>query len=236
MSVQTTQEETITGSLSDITLEEIIESLAQTSRTGLLRLGESELWFKNGTIYLVRTTNSNSLSEVLFNADVGSLDEIESRFASEDSEGSVLEQLISEYPNSTPQLKLVLKEYNLTGLFELLVPSESEFIIEPNRTHKLGHVLAEDATLIIEHAKQRLHIWRQIAQAIPSTDAVFELNNNLPHGRVDRMVSSDEWEYISRINGTNCVADIAHETGASAFRVCSTIYRLMLEGLVAEKH
>ena len=231
----TQSKEQITGSLKDWPLESIIDSLAQTSRSGLLRIEDSEIWFYNGTIYLVRTPRSPSLSSVLFNAEVGPLNEIKDRFSSEAEEGYVLEQLIQIYPKAASQLKLLLREYNLSGLFELLVPTDGNFVIEPDREHKLGHMLAVDAIEIIAQSKQRIAIWKKIANAIPSVGSIFVMNDSLPNGNVERVVSSEEWRYLSKINGVNSVADVVDKTNDSPFRVTSTLYRLMLEGLIVQK-
>ncbi len=227
--------EKIVGNLKEWPLEEIIESLAATSKTGLIQISNSHIWFHQGAIYLVETPNSPKLSAVLFNADVGTLAEIEGRFTSPLESGSVIDQLMAEYPNSSEQLKLVVNEYNLSGLLELLLPSEGEFVIMPEKLHRLGHTLAQDANQFVRQCKQRLSIWKNIATAVPSTDAVFVLQHEFPEGAPKRTFSADEWKFISRLDGNNTVEDLVIQTQDSAFRVCTSLYRLMLEGVVVEK-
>lgn len=233
MSTETAQQ-TIGGNLGEWPLDQIIESLSATSRTGLIQIGSNEIWFEAGSIYLVKTESSPSLSKTLFNADVGSLNEIDDRFYSDDDR-SVIDQLIEEHPASVDRLRLVMDEYNLAGLLELLVPSEADFEIHPDRLHKLGSSLAADANSFVAKAKYRLQIWKKIASAIPGVDAVFEVNALLPDAQPSRNITADEWKYLSRVNGHNSVEQIVYETQEPAFRVCTSLYRLKLEGLIAEK-
>ena len=233
MSIETAQQ-TIGGNLGEWPLDQIIDSLSSTSKTGLIQIGSSEIWFESGSIYLVRTESSPNLSKTLYNAEVGTLTEIDDRFYSED-ERSVIDQLIEEYPISQDRLRLVMDEYNLAGLLELLVPSDVDFEIHPEQVHRLGSSLAADANAFVGKAKYRLQIWKKIASAISGVDAVFAVNGALPESQPSRNISADEWKYLSRVNGHNTVEQIVYETQEPAFRVCTSLYRLQLEGLITEK-
>ena len=233
MSIETAQQ-TIGGNLGEWPLDQIIDSLSSTSKTGLIQIGSSEIWFESGSIYLVRTESSPNLSKTLYNAEVATLTEIDDRFYSED-ERSVIDQLIEEYPISQDRLRLVMDEYNLAGLLELLVPSDVDFEIHPEQVHRLGSSLAADANAFVGKAKYRLQIWKKIASAISGVDAVFAVNGALPESQPSRNISADEWKYLSRVNGHNTVEQIVYETQEPAFRVCTSLYRLQLEGLITEK-
>ena len=47
-------------------------------------------------------------------------------------------------------------------------------------------------------------------------------------------MTADEWRYLSLLDSHRSVADVITETGESAFRVCTSLYRLLLEGLIEE--
>lgn len=212
-----------------------MRSLESRKRTGTLTVaGGSEIWFSHGRVYLATTAGGSPLSAVLYGADVGALTEIEALFAMPETEATVLDQILSGRPESEPLIRRLLHEYNLNSLFELLVPTESAFTFEAERHHRLGTRLASDTGTLLAQAEHRVEIWRRIASRIPSTSASFRLTPALPDSNFERLVSADEWQYLACLNGKNTVADVITITGESAFRVCSTLYRLLLERLIEE--
>jgi len=221
--------------LSEFPLAALLQSLANRRRTGALTLEDgSEIWFSDGQIYLATSAKGSPISAVLFGADAGSMRDIESMFASDDDEGTVIDQLLVSRPQAEGAVRRLLNEYNLNALFEMLVPSDSTFSFESDRRHKLGDRFAHDTATLLSQAEQRLDIWRKIAERIPSTNAIFRLASSLPDSNFERLVTGDEWRYLALINGRNTVADIITDTGESAFRVCSTLYRMLLEKLIDE--
>ncbi len=228
-------EEALQGNLRDFPLPALMRSLQTRKRTGALTVaGGSEIWFSHGRVYLATTADGSPLSAVLYGADVGTLHEIEALFAMPESEDSVIDQVLAFRPESEPLIRRLLHEYNLNSLFELLVPTEAAFTFEAERSHRLGDRLASDTATLLAQAEHRVEIWRRIASRIPSTAASFRLAPSLPDSNFERLVSADEWQYLAMLNGTNTVADVITTTGESAFRVCSTLYRLLLERLIEE--
>ena len=228
-------EEALQGNLREFPLAALMRSLESRKRTGALALADgSQVWFSEGRVYLATVTTGSPLSAVLFGAEIGSLDEIEAVFADQDAEVSVLDGVLQAKPDAEPLVRRLLHEYNLNALFELLVPSDTEFSFEPGRKHRLGDRLAADTTTLLAQAEHRVEIWRRIASRIPSTTAVFRLSPTLPDSNFERLVTADEWKYIAQLDGRNTVAEVITTTGESAFRVCSTLYRLLLEQLIEE--
>ncbi len=212
-----------------------MRSLEARKRTGALTVaGGSEVWFADGRVYLATSGGRAALSAVLFGADIGSLSEIEALFAMPEDAPSVLDQVLTTKPDCEPVVRRLLHEYNLNSLFELLVPSSAAFTFEVDRQHRLGTRLATETSTLLAQAEHRVDIWRRIASRITSTNAAFRLTPALPDSNFERLVSADEWQYLACLNGRNTVADVITSTGDSAFRVCSTLYRLLLEGLIEE--
>jgi hypothetical protein len=228
-------EDALQGNLRDFPLPAVMRSLESRQRTGALTLADgSEIWFSGGRVYLATTAGGTPLSAVLYGADVGPLTEIEALFAMSDREASVLDQVLAHKPESEPLIRRLLHEYNLNSLFELLVPTEAAFTFEAERCHRLGDRLASDTSTLLAQAEHRVEIWRRIASRIPSTSAVFRMAPALPNANFERLITSTEWQYLACLDGTNTVADVITITGESAFRVCSTLYRLLLEHLIEE--
>ncbi len=230
-----TPEEALQGSLRDFPLAALMRSLESRRRTGALSLADGgEIWFSDGQVYLATNREGSALSAVLFGADVGSLEDIERLFAEPDETRSVLDEILGDRPEREPLIRRLLHEYNLNSLFELLVPSEAEFSFESGRSHRLGDRLANDTNTLLAQAEHRIEIWRMIAGRIPSTSTTFRLARTMPDYRFERVVSADEWQYLAHLDGRTSVAEVITSTGESAFRVCSSLYRLLLEGLIEE--
>ncbi len=220
------------GDLSTTPLPDLLQRLSADARSGLLRLANGgELWLDNGRVYLSTTAASADIGSVLFGAGTGGLDEIADLLASTQD---VAGQLADRDPAAAPVLERLLHEHNLTGLFELLVPHEGEFKFEDGPVHPLGSRFSEPTPELVSQAQRRLDIWRQIAARIPSTAVAFCLSRTLPEEAEERMVTADEWRYLSLLDSHRSVADVINVTGESAFRVCSSLYRLLLEGVIEE--
>ncbi len=231
----TVSEEALNGSLGDFPLAALMRSLESRRRTGALSLADGgEIWFSDGQVYLATNREGSPLSAVLYGAEIGNLDEIERLFAESDDHEPVLDQVLSARPERETLLRRLLHEYNLNSLFELLVPSEAGFSFESGRSHRLGDRLASDTGTLLAQAEHRIEIWRMIAGRIPSTSTTFRLAPAMPDFRFERVVTADEWQYLAHLDGRTSVAEVITATGESAFRVCSTLYRLLLEGLIEE--
>lgn len=232
----------VDGTLNDTPLPDLLAAIASDGTTGVLRITDgSEIWFSGGRIYLATTASSPDLAKVLFDGNVGPPDLIAAALAgdrrADDTEGlstSAIDRLLADRPESSAAIERLLHEFSLNSLFEMLVPSEAGYRLEDGTRHPIGDRFAEDTDVLIDKAKQRLEIWRRIAARIPSTTAVFTLARRLPDQLDQRLVTADEWRFLSLLDGQNTVADVINETGESAFRVCSSLYRLLLENMVEE--
>ena len=231
-----TAETEIHGTLTASPLSDVLSSLETQAVTGVLNLaGGGEIWLSDGRTYLVNSPTAPALSSVLFAADVGSLEEIETLLAAVDPSSTVLEKLFASHPDSTSSVQRLTHEHNLNGLFEMLVPSDQDYTFRPGEVHALGSRFAESTSDLLAKALERMDTWRKIAARIPSTNAVFSLVHELPGRAQERTFTADEWQYVSHLNGRVSVSQVVTETGQSAFRVTSALYRLLLEGLIEEE-
>lgn len=228
-------EEALQGNLRDFPLAALMRSLESRRRSGALSLANGgEVWFSDGRVYLATTAQVSPLSAVLFGADIGTMEEIRVWFAAFEETRSVLDRVLTDRPEKETLVRRLLHEYNLNSLFELLVPSEAEFSFHSGRQHRLGDRLATDTGTLLAQAEHRIEIWRMIASRIPSTSTRFRMASAMADGRFDRTITADEWQYLACLDGQTSVAEVITSTGESAFRVCSTLYRLLQEGLIDE--
>lgn len=222
------------GTLADLPLDAVLASLAQHERSGVLRVGTStapsNIWLDQGRIYYIDKPGGTPPVAVLFGGGIGSIEEIEALL----TRGDAVAGLATGGADETSALARLLHEHNLNLLFELLVPSEADFSFEPDVVHPVGPYFSEDVQQLVDQAKRRLEIWAEIASSIPNTAAIFTLAKQLPDGADERLVTADEWRYLSLLDGTRTVADVISTTQMSAFRVVSALYRMLLEGLIEE--
>ncbi|MGH1503565.1 MAG: DUF4388 domain-containing protein [Acidimicrobiales bacterium] len=222
----------MTGSLAETSLPDVLRALEAEQATGVLQIGQaSEVWLEAGKVYLAHTPSSPPLDAVLFGADAATADEITAALAA----GTAAATLAAADDGAAPTYERLLHEYNLNALFEMIVPSDTEYSFVAGDVHALGGRFAEPVEELVAQADRRLDIWRQIAARIPNTSMVFHLAPNLPDEEDERVVTADEWRYLSLLDGHRSVAEVIGATGESAFRVCSSLYRMLLEGLIAER-
>lgn len=229
----------VKGNLATVALSELLTAIAGRGETGVLAVaGKGDVWFDGGRTYLASTPTSPDLATVLFDASVGTAEGVAALLQTEGlagtGSGGAIDRLLTDYPDAEDDIRRLLHEYTLNSLFEMLVPSEAAFEFVSGEVHPIGARFAEDTETLIGKAEQRLEIWRRIATRIPSTSAVFTLSASLPASTDERVVSADEWRFLSQLDGRNTVADVINETGESAFRVCSALYRLLLEEVIVE--
>lgn len=229
-----TAHDALHGDLLEFPLDILLRTLEVGRRTGVLQIEDgSNIWFSEGRIYLVTSPSGAPIATVLYGAGVGTADELRARLQPGNGQ-SALRHILNRQPEVEEALRILLHEHTLNGLFELLMPSQLRFKFEPGHHHPLGEELAEDTSALLEQARQRLDVWRRIARRIPSTSARFAMVSELPKGERARRVSADDWRFLALIDGTRTVADLIEHVGDTPFRVCSGLYRLLLEGLIVE--
>ncbi len=214
-----------------------IRPLAESGFTGVLRgtadgTPIGEVWLAGGRLYLATTPTSDDLAGVIFGADTGTLPEVQEMLA--ETSGDVTATLAERRPNSVPALGRLLHEHNLTALFEMMVAGPASYNSEPQVMHPLGPRFAESVDDLLGQAERRLLIWRDIAERIPTTSARFKLSPDLPPGVEERVFNADEWRYLALIGSGRSVTELINETGERAFRIMTSLYRLLLEGIITD--
>ncbi|MEM9611822.1 MAG: hypothetical protein AAGA59_02690 [Actinomycetota bacterium] len=221
-------------------LVDTVATLAARGADGVLRLGpRGAIWFAQGHIVLAEGPSSPDLAKVLVDADLGEERQLRALIDGRRRDdalgaGEPLEQLLDQRPDVHHLVDRLLHEYKLTALFEMLVPGDIQAEFAEGVVHPLGPRFGEHAVELLDKATRRMELWRRIAARIPSTTAVFSWAPDLPQRMESRLVTNDEWRYLAQLNGRQSVAEVINATGDSAFRVCSALYRLVLEGLIEE--
>ncbi len=219
------------------TVDDALRPLAAAGFTGVLNAtndqGEvGQVWLAGGRLYLATTPTSDDLASVIFGADVGTLDEVQALLAV--ANGDATASLAEMHPASIPAAARLLHEHNLTALFEMMVSGICAIETEQHRMHPVGPRFAEAVDDLLAQADRRLLIWRDIAARIPTTSARFKLSPELPAGVEERVFNVDEWRYLALIGGGRSVSELIDATGERAFRIMTSLYRLLLEGVITD--
>ncbi len=223
-------EQSIASVLRELASKGFTGALAVDSDDGSTHLGD--LWLAGGRLYLAITPMGDDLADVVFGANVGSLAEV--RSALDEPNTDLTARISEELPDAVPILGRLLHEHNLTGLFEIMVSGPASFTTEPGTMHTLGPRFAESVDDLLNQAERRLSIWKEIAARIPSTSSRFRLAPELPDLVDERVVTADEWRYLALIGTGSSVGELIDATGESAFRIMTSLYRLILEGVVVD--
>jgi hypothetical protein len=212
----------------------VLRQLAERRASGLLRIGAvGEVWLDEGRVYLANGPESPPLFEVLYAADIADPERL--RVMCDEADrggGTVLDRLAAVDPGSQARVRRMLYEHVQAALFELMVPSTEPLEFEAGAHHVLGARFGQPADELLDVVQRRVELWRRIAELIPSTASRFRLSGRLPSGRAELVVTADEWPFVALLDGRRTVAELITETGDSAFRVCSLLYRLLLEGVI----
>jgi len=230
------KEEALQGSLNDFPLPALLRTLAGAGRTGVLQIeGGDEIWLADGRVCLATSPTAAPVTAVLCGAGAGSVKYIQSLIDVQGPDSpSLLASILHDEPQLARRVSRTLYEHNLNAVFELLIPSVAGFHFQPGAVHPLGDELSHETDALVTRAEQRLDIWRQIAKHVPSTQASFRLTQALPDGDDQREVSATDWRLLALLDGRRTVADLVTETGDTAFLVCSTLYRMLLDNLIEQ--
>ncbi len=223
-------EHSIASVLRELAAKGFTGAVAVDAEDGSTHLGD--LWLAGGRLYLTLTPNGDDLADVVFGANVGTLAEV--RAALEDPSVDLTARISEDLPESVSILGRLLHEHNLTGLFEIMVSGSATFATEPGAMHALGPRFAESVDDLLNQAERRLSIWKEIAARIPSTQSRFRLAPELPESVEERVVTADEWRYLALIGTGSSVGDLIDATGEGAFRIMTSLYRLILEDVVVD--
>lgn len=191
------------GTLDEFSLRELLSFLGATAQSGTLQvMGE-----RGGMLHL----------------DGGRLR------AGEPSEDPTLSDRLAS--GVAPDAELVTEQL-VAMLASVLIPTTARFRFLPGPADERLAGFDFDLDDIMEKGRQRLEAWKVIADVIGSTGTTLHLASELPVdvGRV--IIERADWQVLATVDGQRTVADIVTLLGRTAFDVCSTLYRLVVAGVV----
>jgi len=232
----------IEGPLSELSIQDVLQLLDLTRKTGILTVhsprlhDEAVVYFEKGTIVYARRRRSlRLLGQQLLRA--GKLTERELDRALDvqrQSESRRIGEILLELGSvGVEELERQIAFQIEETIYDLMGWDEGDFRFEEHAgvPHDDLIVRVRVESLLMEGAR-RIDEWSRLEPRIPSLESVARLND-LEEGSSPLDLRPDEWEVLAEIDGTRDIRQIAADLGRSNFDVAKIIFGLVTTGVVA---
>jgi hypothetical protein len=231
----------IEGPLHELGLEEVLQLLDLTRKTGVLHIrserhrDEVQLHFEEGALFLVRRKRPiRRLAEHLVTA--GKITEGELHRAlllQKRNPAQLIGHILVEMGSvSQHDLEQQLRFHLEESVYDLLAWREGDFRFDEGEVkHADAKVRVRVESLLMEGAR-RIDEWGRLQARIPSMEAVpFLAEGEAPDaGPLD--LRPDEWAVLAAIDGEADLRRIAAVVGRGTFDVAKIVYGLLSTGVV----
>lgn len=227
----------INGSLSTMSVSDLLQFLAIGKKTGLLKMSRSKIakgiYFENGIIVGSSTNDpSEYLGQILLH--YGKISEAQLQAAMEEqrSVGKRLGQiLIDQGVLTKPDVKKVLEVRTLEIIYDLFIWKEGhfEFVVEDPLPDDFTRVHVE-ATRVIMEGVYRADELKRYQTLIPSDRSVMELG---PGWTSSLTLGKETRQLLYFLEKRMSVAEICYNMHCSAFEVYGQLFELVKKGIAS---
>lgn len=225
----------IQGNLSTMSVSDLLQFLAVSRKTGMLRLDRAkivkQIYFEDG---LIVGANSNDPKEYLGQLLIhyGKLDESQLRTALEvqrEAGGRLGEILVSTGVLPQQEVLEVLRIRTLDIIYELFLWEDAHFELYDNERPPDYFVRIEvQPTKVIMDGVYRIDEWKRYRTLIPSDRALLELGAGWTSSL---NVSKDVRQILYFVQKRMSVAEISYNMHASLFQIYGQLYELVNQGI-----
>jgi len=231
----------IEGPLHELGLEDVLQLLDLTRKTGVLHIrserhrDEVQLHFEEGALFLVRRKRPiRRLAEHLVTA--GKITEGELQRAlvlqREHPERLIGHILVEMGSLSEEELERQLRFHLEESVYDLLAWREGDFrFVEGDVARADTKVQVRVESMLMEGAR-RIDEWSRLQERIPSMEAIPCLADGEGPGAAPLDLRPDEWAVLAAIDGACDLRRIAAVVGRGTFDVAKTVYGLISTGVV----
>jgi hypothetical protein len=224
----------VVGTTAQMPALELLRALARARSSGMLKIGSTApAWaaLADGELVVAGLTTGPGIGDALRTAGLidgsATLDGA-SRGGAHDL--ALLERLAEEA--GAEALRGIVRDHAIGAVFQMLLPATEEYSFQPGPSVALARHLSFPMEEIICAAQDRVRAWAEIAESVPSTQAVFRMRRALPLDVPNITVGRDDWAILAVLDGRRSVAQTIAATGREPFDVCSTLPRLYQGGVV----
>ena len=223
----------LVGSTAQMPALELLRALATSRSSGLLRIGSaSPAWaaLAEGRVVVAGLATGPTIADALRVA--GLLDDAP-RDSSPRGGGHDL-ALLTQLADAgvSDDLTRIVRDHTIAAVFQMLLPTEEQYTFQPGPTVPLARHLGFPMDEIIGAAQDRVRQWAEIAESVPSTQAVFRPRRRLDDGVESVTLERDDWTVLAVLDGRRSVAQTIAATGRGSFEVCSSLHRLHRAGVI----
>ena len=222
----------LTGSLRELPLSDLLQLLGAARHHGVIEFTGAAgglVVLDEGDITLALADDGPTLAEVVIGSGLTTAQGWEQAHVASMRGESLADALVNGGADPG-ELQLILRDQTIGALFEFVLPSDTEFAFLEGATHPLGGRFRFSAADLLAEANERVHVWKVIAESIPSTAMVMRLAPEL--GRAQITIAADDWRVLAQVDGRTTIADLIRALGMSAFAVCVVLHRLVQAGAV----
>jgi hypothetical protein len=223
----------IVGNLRTMQLEELLQWLSQSKKTGTLEFKgdkvEKKVFFKDG---LILSSASNRPEEYLghFLVSHGLISEqvLSKAIDLQEMTGMLLGKiLVQKEAINEKDLHRMLRLKTEESIYDIFSWTEGEFqFLDDSLPESAMVPMALDVTGIVMEGVQRVDEWRRIRAAVPGADVIPVQVKEFDTRKLD----AGEKQILELVDDARTVEDIRLETHSSEFHVCRVLFRQQQEG------
>ena len=224
----------IVGNLRTMQLEELLQWLSQSRKTGTLEIKtdkvEKKVFFRDGQIVSTASTRPEEyLGHFLVSHGLISESALSKAMELQEATGMLLGKiLVTKEILKEPDLHKMLKLKSEESLYDIFSWPEGEFRflddVLPSANSMVPMVL--DVTAILMEGVQRVDEFRRIRQLVPTQDAIPVQIYEWDLKEVDPGTQ----QILDLVNDERTVEEIRLQTHSSEFRVCKVLYEQYMKG------
>ena len=225
----------IQGNLSTMSVSDLLQFLAASRKTGMLRFDRAkvvkQIYLEDGVIV---GANGNDPKEYLGQLLIhyGKLDESQLKAALEiqrESGGRLGEILVSTGVLTQEDVLQILRIRTLDIIYELFLWEDAHFELYDNERPPEFYVRIEvQPTKVIMDGVYRIDEWKRYRTLIPSDRAILELGAGLTSSL---NVSKDVRQILDFVQKRMSVAEISYNMHAAPFQIYGQLYDLVTQGI-----
>lgn len=232
----------IEGPLRELKVEDVLQLLDLTRKTGVLTIrserlsDEALVHFERGAIvFATRRRSARRLGQQLLRDGKVTESELERALATqrEDPMRRLGEILLEMGSVDADELERHLRFQIEETVYDLLAWEEGYFRFEetPNRPGARAAITVRVESLLMEGAR-RIDEWTRLEAKVPSAEAVPTLSAMDEDDEAPISLMTEEWEILAEIDGERDIRQIGADLGRSSFEVARVVYGLVTLGLV----
>ncbi|MCA1840025.1 MAG: DUF4388 domain-containing protein, partial [Actinobacteria bacterium] len=228
------------GDLSAVGVPELFRALADEARTGCLRLTRSEtvstIFFRQGDAYHARIAGSGvRLGSRLVSAGAITEEQLQQALDRQKQEGGFRRLgrlLIDEKIIDHSKIEQIVKQQIEDTMFEILRWDGGAWRFEDDVTSDEDIGLQISVENLVMEGARRFREWHHITRKVPTLEAVPRFVENDAAGPIELALTPEEWAFVSAVDGSSSIADLAASCGFSDLEAARTVYGLMTAGLL----